>query len=126
MSVALEHTGRLPLLGARATRDFTFIDDCVKVLLRAERAAGQIVNVGTGRETQICALADGIRHLMGCSSAPIDIRAPRDWDRVERRCADVMRLRERFGFVPDTPLEAGLRQTLAWLHSKGFINRAPQ
>lgn len=126
MSVVLERTGRLPLLGARATRDFTFIDDCVEVLLRAERAAGQVVNVGTGRETPISALADGISRLMGFSPAPIDILAPREWDRVERRCADVMRLRERFGFVPDTPLEAGLRQTLAWLRSQGFISRVPQ
>ena len=126
MSVTLERTGRMLLFGAEATRDFTFIDDCIDVLLQADRAAGQIVNVGTGRETHMCDLADRIRRLMGLPSAPIDVRASRAWDRVQRRCAEVSRLRDRFGFVPDTPLEAGLRRTLAWLHSEGFLARAPQ
>jgi len=79
MSVTLERTGRMLLFGAEATRDFTFIDDCIDVLLQAERAAGQIVNVGTGRETHMCDLADRIRRLMGLPSAPIDVRASRAW-----------------------------------------------
>src|SRR5262249_33674787 len=55
--------GRIRIFGREATRDFTYVDDVVRVLLDAPRLSGQIVNVGTGRETPVVELAREILSL---------------------------------------------------------------
>ncbi len=105
----------LKIYGREATRDFTYINDVVRVLLDAPKAAGEIVNVGTGVETKIVDLAAMLLELCGMPRDHMTILPPRDWDRVTRRCADVSKLERLFGWKPSTPLADGLRETIAWL-----------
>ena len=42
------------------------------------------------------------------------------------RVADVSRLRSALGWVPATPLEDGLRETIAWLRAEGLPARGPR
>ena len=61
----------------------------VRVLLDADRAAGQVVNVGTGQETPIVDLARQILRLFDLPESRMSFEEPRGWDRVVRRCASV-------------------------------------
>jgi UDP-glucose 4-epimerase len=117
--------GRIRIFGRAATRDFTYVDDVVRVLLDARRAEGAVVNVGTGRETPIAELAHEILSLFGLPESCIAVEAPRSWDRVVRRCASVERLRSLFGWVPAASLTDGLRQAARWMHAAGYVDRAP-
>ena len=126
MMAALDRTdGRIRIFGGGATRDFTYIDDVVRVLLDAPRAVGQVVNVGTGQETAIPELARQILRLFVLPDSRMVFEEPRAWDRVVRRCASIERLRALFGWVPSTPLAEGLRQAACWMHAVGYLEREP-
>jgi nucleoside-diphosphate-sugar epimerase len=116
---------RVSIFGRAATRDFTYVDDVVRVLLEAPRAAGHIVNVGTGQDTPVVELARQILRLFDLPESRLSFEEPRAWDRVVRRCASVERLRALFGWVPSTPLAEGLRHAARWMHEAGYIRRAP-
>ena len=116
--------GRIRIFGREATRDFTYVDDVVRVLLDAPRLSGQIVNVGTGRETPVIELAREILSLFDMPAARMSVEQPRAWDRVVRRCAAVERLRSALGWVPATPLADGLRSAARWMHTAGYIGRS--
>jgi nucleoside-diphosphate-sugar epimerase len=115
--------GGLRVLGREATRDFTYVDDVVGVMLDAQRAEGQVVNVGTGVETPIASLAAEILRVFELPEDRITFGEPRPWDRVPRRRASVARLERLFGYVPKSRLPEGLRATARWLRAAGHISR---
>lgn len=117
--------GAIRILGHEATRDFTYVDDVVRVLLDAHHAAGHVVNVGTGQETPIVELARQILALYDLPDSRMRFEDARSWDRVVRRCASVARLRDLYGWVPSTPLGDGLRRAACWMRSAGFVEREP-
>jgi UDP-glucose 4-epimerase len=127
MMAALDKPGGvIEILGEGATRDFSFIDDVVAVLVEAHRAEGRTLNVGTGRETSIDGLARQILALFGAGEDRLRVRPPRAWDTVLRRVADVTTLRALFPSACETPIEIGLRRTAAWLHEAGYlVGRGP-
>jgi NAD dependent epimerase/dehydratase len=109
-------------LGATTpTRDFTYVDDTVRGFLAVaacERAIGDVVNVGSGREISIGALVDLLIDITGR-----DARVATDPDRVrpadsevDRLLCDNTRAREWAGWEPLTTLEDGLRRTSEWIH----------
>lgn len=98
----------------RASREFLFVDDCAEgIVLAAERYDGaEPVNLGTGAEITIRALAEKIAALTGFTGA---IRFdPSKPDGQPRRCLDTSRAFELFGFRATTALDEGLRRTIAW------------
>jgi UDP-glucose 4-epimerase len=117
--------GRIRILGEDASRDFTFVDDVVRYMLDSERAKGETVNVGTGRETLIVDLARKILRLFGLDQDRLVFEAPRSWDLVSRRVADTRRMIELYGRRDMTALDEGLVDTARWLHETGRISRAP-
>jgi nucleoside-diphosphate-sugar epimerase len=115
--------GRIKIYGRDATRDFTYVDDVVSLLLEADRSIGELVNVGTGVERSVEDLARRMLSLLRLPEDRLTFEARRPWDRVVRRCANVGRLRERYGRVPETPLDEGLRRTARWLRDVRAISR---
>jgi UDP-glucose 4-epimerase len=117
--------GSIRIFGDAATRDFTYVDDVVRVLLDAPRARGRVVNVGTGEETSIVELARLILRLYGLPENRLRFEEPRSWDRVVRRYASVERLRQLFGWVPSTPLADGVQRAARWMQAAGYVARKP-
>jgi len=117
--------GRIHIFGRTATRDFTYVDDVVRVLLDAPRALGQVVNVGSGQETPIVELARQILRLFDLAESRMSFEEPRAWDRVVRRYASVERLQTLYGWLPSTPLADGLHLAARWMHADGHIKREP-
>src|SRR5262245_38513700 len=90
----------------RATREFLYVDDCADgILLAAERYEGAApVNLGSGHETSVAALAHMIGRLTGfMGDFEWDASKP---DGQPRRCLDTSRARREFGFEASTSFEA--------------------
>ena len=97
-----------------ATREFLYVEDAAAALILAtERYNGdQPVNLGSGQEISIRELAELIKTEVG-------YHGKIHWDTSQpngqpRRCLDVSRARELFGFTASTPLRVGLAKTVAW------------
>lgn len=100
------------------TRDFTFVEDTVDLLVRAamsEFSAGEIFNGGTGVETQIADLARLIICLTESNSEIIYVPR-RNWDQIPNRKADNNKSCKLLGYDPKTTLEDGLLPTIRWLN----------
>lgn len=97
-----------------ATREFLHVRDAARgIVLAAERYDGaEPVNLGSGREISICALANMVRELTGYSGQIV-------WDTDQpngqpRRALDTRCAVEFFGFHARVSLEEGLRETIDW------------
>ncbi len=97
-----------------ASREFLYVEDCAEALaLALERYdSPEPVNLGSGKEITIRALTELIVRLTGFKG---EVR----WDGSKpdgqpRRCLDVTRAREAFGFEAKTGFEEGLRRTIGW------------
>ncbi len=96
------------------TREFLYVEDAAEgILLAAERYNDpDPVNLGSGNEISIRVLAEKIKALTGFMG---EIR----WDTSKpngqpRRCLDVTKAKERFGFTAKVSFEDGLRSTVEW------------
>jgi GDP-L-fucose synthase len=96
------------------TREFLYVDDATRgILLAAQHYdEGDPVNLGSGEEISIRALADRIAEATGFHGRVV-------WDDSKpngqpRRRLDVSRARERFGFGAEVSLEVGLERTIRW------------
>jgi GDP-L-fucose synthase len=97
-----------------ASREFLYVDDAARALLLAAERLGtaEPVNIGTGTETTIRALAETIRALTGFEGE-ISWDASKPDGQPERRL-DTSRARELLGFEAEVGLEEGLRRTVEW------------
>jgi UDP-glucose 4-epimerase len=101
------------------TRDFTFVDNCVQANLlaaTAEGVAGEVFNVGAGKQTSVNELFRLIRSLIGINNIEPLYAPPRPGD-VRHSLADITKARERLGYEPSVSLEEGLERTIAWFRS---------
>ena len=96
------------------TREFLYVDDAAEgILLAAERYdSSEPVNLGNGVEVSIRELAWVIAKATGFTGRFV-------WDETKpngqpRRCLDVSRAKERFGFVARTPFSLGIAATVKY------------
>lgn len=96
------------------TREFLYAPDAAEGIALGARLlnSSEPVNLGSGEEIRIRDLAELIADLIG-------FKGDYQWDTSKpngqpRRALDTSRAREQLGFEAATPLEEGLRETLAW------------
>ncbi len=116
------HAGATELaLGATSpTRDFNYVDDTVAGFLAVascDRALGDVVNIGSGREISI---GDLVQLLIGTTGSSARVvtdpaRLRPAGSEVERLLCDNTRAREWAGWEPRVSLEEGLARTSAWV-----------
>jgi GDP-L-fucose synthase len=108
----------------KATREFLYVDDAARgIVLAAEKYnKPDPVNLGVGREIEICQLAELIADLSGFHGEILwDASKP---DGQPRRCLDVSRAKNEFGFVPTVSLKDGLKRTIEWDRNSTPANKA--
>ncbi|MGH7523245.1 MAG: GDP-L-fucose synthase family protein [Gemmatimonadales bacterium] len=96
------------------TREFLYAADAAEAIcLATERYDGaEPVNIGSGREITIRELAAVIAEEVGFTGRVVwDVTQPNG---QPRRCLDVTRARDWFGFEASTSFSDGLRATVAW------------
>lgn len=114
MQDALHQRSVLVFGDGQQTRDFIFVDDVVDALAAAAHAPDigcEIINVGSGREVSINALADMIGATVG--QAPNVLRNTRASGGVSRLVADTAKARRLLHCQPQVTLEAGLKRLFA-------------
>ena len=100
-----------------ASREFLFVEDAAEgiALATLKYNEPEPVNLGAGREITIKALTELVAKLAGYTGKIV--WDPTQPDGQPRRCLDVTRAKEQLGFVARTPLEEGLKRTIAWYES---------
>jgi GDP-L-fucose synthase len=99
------------------TREFLYVEDAAEgILLAAEQYNGDLpVNLGTGEEVRIHDLATII-------AAEVGFTGQIQWDTTKpngqpRRCLDVSRAKQLFGFQARYALRDGLKKTVQWFQA---------
>src|SRR5574338_169273 len=99
------------------TREFLYVEDAAEgILLAAEQYDGNLpVNLGTGEEV-------AIRDLAGIIAAEVGFTGTIEWDTTKpngqpRRCLDVSRAKQLFGFQARHRLRDGLKKTVQWFQA---------
>ncbi|MYR96985.1 MULTISPECIES: GDP-mannose 4,6-dehydratase [unclassified Streptomyces] len=102
------------------TRDFTYVTDTAAgflALADCDRALGESVNLGTGREISVGDLAKALITASGRDAGIVvdPARLRPSGSEVHRLLSDNTRAREWAGWEPEVTLEEGLERTSAWV-----------
>ncbi|HPH97316.1 MAG TPA: NAD-dependent epimerase/dehydratase family protein [Anaerolineaceae bacterium] len=101
------------------TRDYVYVEDVVNAMVAAATAPGvdqQVINVGSGTETDIRELARQVIEITG--GKPEVVYNPHVEGGSTRMCADISLAREKLNYTPLIPLSTGLR--LTWERDPSF------
>ncbi|ADX81894.1 NAD-dependent epimerase/dehydratase family protein [Sulfolobus islandicus] len=104
----------------KQTRAFLYVEDWVEATLKmlfTKGLKGEVINIGSDKETRIIDLANMIITLTG-SKSKIRYLPPRP-DDPPRRAADISKAKRLLNWEPKTSLEEGLKKTIEWF--KGVI-----
>ena len=103
------------------TRSFCYVDDIVEALVRLMETGARCtgpMNIGNPREASILELAELILSLTGSKSKICSAALPED--DPKRRSPDISLAKAQLGWSPSTPLEDGLRETIAYFRKELF------
>jgi UDP-glucose 4-epimerase len=97
----------------KQTRDYVYVDDVISAMVAAATAPnlnGLVINIGSGKETSIRALANLVLRVTG-SQTNIIFSAQASGG-VSRLCADLSLAAQKLNYKPSISLEDGLRLSL--------------
>ena len=116
MSRILETPQRVTIAGdGQQVRDFIFVADVVGALMRVAQSAplrGEVFNLASGKGRTIVSIAEMLAQAAEAKVTLVRSNERRRGD-PDEWVADISRL-GALGFVAQTPLPQGLRETLAW------------
>jgi UDP-glucose 4-epimerase len=104
------------------SRDFTYIDNAVEANLLAckapaEKAAGQMFNIATGRRITLNETFKLLQNLTGFSGQPQ--YSPERAGDIKHSLADISKAEANLGYKPQVDFEEGLLRTLEWYRKTG-------
>jgi UDP-glucose 4-epimerase len=97
----------------RQTRDYIFVRDVVRAMLAAVGHDGGVLNVGTGRETSVLELYEGIQRAAGVERTPEFAEAR--LGELQRSVLDVTLAARDLGWEAEHSLDDGLAETWRWV-----------
>lgn len=97
------------------TRAFSYVDDVVEAILRAD-AQGEAFNVGGDERYTILDLAVGVADAFGVDAR---IRHLPERHEVKHAWCDHAKAKRELGFTPSTTLDVGLRVMAEWAQTAG-------
>jgi nucleoside-diphosphate-sugar epimerase len=104
------------------SRDFTYIDNVVEANLLAcqapaERAAGQVFNIATGRRITLNEVFKSLRELTSYSGQAN--YGPERGGDIKHSLASIAKAEAALGYRPTVDFQEGLRRTVAWYREAG-------
>ena len=107
----------------KQTMDFVYVEDIARASILALKAdvSNEVFNIASGEETSLEQLCNALLDVMGSKLKPEYIKLPDERKNVEvlRRKADVLKAKERIGFVSEVGLKEGLTKLVNWLEKLG-------
>jgi len=102
----------------RASREFLYAGDCARAIaLSLEKDTGpEPINLGTGQEITIQALAELIKRIGGYDADIVWVSSKPDGQ--PRRCLDTSRAKQVLGWEAITSIEEILEKTISWYRAQ--------
>ena len=113
------------LSSGRRKVDWIYVDDVVEALMASARAPhveGTTIDVGSGQLASVREIVDALVDITGTDVRPVFDALP-DRPLEKEPVADLQQALIRLGWRPRTPLDVGLRATVAWVVSR--LERPP-
>ena len=107
----------LEMVSPKTARDFVFVEDVVDAYLKVERLkdlSGEIVNIGSGTQSNLRQVVDLVLKLTGArvkvkwGKMPARIWDTSVWVANTKKCAKIL------GWKAETSLKEGLSRTIEW------------
>ncbi|TDA32540.1 MAG: hypothetical protein DSO03_02555 [Hadesarchaea archaeon] len=96
------------------TRDLVYVKDVVKANLlaaKAKKISGEVINVGTGKETSLNELVEILNEMLGTNLKPKYVKIPVK-NYIFRQRADLRKAEKLLGYRPSYSLREGIREIL--------------
>ncbi|MGC3997447.1 MAG: NAD-dependent epimerase/dehydratase family protein [Anaeromyxobacter sp.] len=115
--------GRPPMVNEDGLqrRDFVAVRDVAEACRRAlvaPRAAGQVLNVGSGRSFTVLEVAERLAVALGREDLRPEVTGRYRVGDIRHCFADIARAREVLGYAPQVPFEEGLAGLADWLEGR--------
>lgn len=107
----------------KESRDFVFIDDVIEATVLAineDRAAGEVLNVGTGEPISVLTVAKTLVEKLGGNSQVTVSGNFRIGD-IRHNYADLGKIRKLLSFSPAYSFDSGLSKFCEWVRSVGAV-----
>lgn len=98
------------------TRDWTYVSDIVNGLLAmgvCEKAIGEAINLGSGKDTRVIDMANMINKLTG-NKKGIKYTERRNWDVKTKLLSSIDKARNILGYNPEITFEKGIEFVFKW------------
>ena len=101
-----------------ASRDWLYVDDdaeAIEAIIDAplEAVAGEVLNVATGIDISVAAIADQVLEILG-KPASLRVNVPERPGQVDRHIGSTDKIERLCGWRARTSFEEGLARTVAW------------
>jgi len=114
----------LPITGdGNETRDWTYVDDIINGLLAMgikEKAIGEAINLGSGKETKVIEMANMVNDLTNNENG-IKYVERRNWDAKHRLLSSIDKAHEILDYRPQTEFSDGVKKLHGWI-KENWIN----
>lgn len=110
-------------------RDFVHVSDVVRAFLLAldhPAAPGNVYNVGSGEHRSISAVAELLAAAMGRSEIEPEITGQARAGDIRHCFADISKIRDELGFVPQASFTDGLIELARWVERQEAQDRVPK
>ncbi len=119
--------GRSPLVfeDGRQRRDFVSVHDVARataLALDAEKAAGSVVNVGSGRSIDVNEVASRLATVLGREGIAPEVTEKFRVGDIRHCFADVTLAGELLGYAPQVPFEQGMAELAEWLEGRVAVD----
>ena len=125
----LSHARPLVYEDGLQRRDFVSVHDVARacrLALETPAAAGQVLNVGSGRATTVREVADQLAQVLGVGGIEPEVTGKYRVGDVRHCFADVSRAREVLGYEPEVSLREGLEGLSGWLREQDVRDRVQE
>jgi dTDP-L-rhamnose 4-epimerase len=102
------------------SRDFVYIDDVIAATilgLEKDEANGEVFNVGSGIPTKVIEVARELVSNYGVE-VPIKISGNFRLGDIRHNFADLSKIKQKLGFVPQVDFKEGIRRFAGWVNSQ--------
>jgi dTDP-glucose 4,6-dehydratase len=101
-----------------ASRDWVYVEDVAEAIdaaieADADRIAGEVINIATGRDISVEEIADLVLEWLG-KPASLKVHTPERPGQVDRHIGSTDKAEQLLGWRARTSFEAGLERTIGW------------
>ena len=120
--------GRSPLIfeDGEQRRDFVSVHDVARacaLALRADAAAGEVVNVGSGESVSVNEIAARLARILGAEALAPEVTGQYRVGDIRHCFADVTRAKDLLGYEPLVPMDEGMAELASWLEGQVAVDQ---